>query len=857
MRPCLLIFTGLLACTASAAQAQGLLLPEDKALSPLALVRHQVHIAIDEQVATTKVDQTFRNPTDRQLEATYVFPVPKGASVNEFAMWIDGKKVSGEMLKAADARQTYNEIVRRTQDPGLLEYVSNNLMRLRVFPIAPHADQKVTLSFTSVALQDAGAIEYVYPLKVEGRTAPEDKEFTLETTITSKHAVQNVYSPSHDVHVKRHGDREVTVTCERSRGHSERDFQLFYSLGDKDVGLTALTYRPVSDEDGHFLMLLSPKVELARNTVIPRDVVLVLDTSGSMRGVKMEQARKALKYCLKNLNHEDRFAVINFASTVNQYRDHLVASSSEQVESALKWVDRLEATGGTAIDAALQSALEMRSSEKGRTFTIVFFTDGQPTDGECDPEKIVKHVLAKKSANTRIFTFGVGDDVNATLLDQLADQTRAVSTFVRPSEDIEAKASALYDKVSQPVLADLKLKVGSNVQLAEVYPPQLPDLFHGGQLVVLGRYHGHGAATVTLTGTVGKESKEFVYEMTFPKKSGDAKSFVEQLWARRKVGYLLDQIRANGEKKELVDEVMALAKKHGIATPYTSYLIVPDGTKVAQGQPVPVQTMVPMPGGQGGAVYNGVEGYTRQQLGDASMNQMSPAAPTSASPVASPAAATSTREPYRAWGNATHMNFAGAGSAPVPASKPSAGAPAPQPVADIAGEEEEEERADASKLETKRMRAVGALKDSAGKAPADKKAQVYAEALQALRSGNREGYQAGQVGVELSIEMDKLRNQSRMEAAAVRHVAGHDCLEVSGVWIDQAFDAKMKMVEVKAMSAAYFRLMERHSEVTEVFQLGSRLVWVTPSGTALVIDTGRGKETMSDDEIDKLFVAVK
>src|SRR5262249_1254454 len=299
---------------------------------------------------------------------------------------------------------------------------------------------------------------------------------------------------------------------------------------------------------------------------LPRDMVFVLDTSGSMRGPKMDQARRALKYCLGNLNSKDRFAVLNFATVVNRYRDGLVDASAEQLDQARKWVDALEATGGTAIDAAMNAALDLRPRDGTRTFTVVFFTDGQPTVGETNPEKILKNVSAKNTANTRIFTFGVGDDVNATMLDQMAEQSRAVSTYVRPAEDIEAKVSGLYSKISHPVLANLKLTAGAGISLVEVYPPQLPDLFHGGQLVVLGRYCGQGHAAVTLSGTVGKDTRQFVYELSFPDRTSAAREFVEHVWARRKVGYLLDQIRANGTSKELVEEVTLLAKKYGIAT---------------------------------------------------------------------------------------------------------------------------------------------------------------------------------------------------------------------------------------------------------------------------------------------------
>jgi Ca-activated chloride channel family protein len=846
MRSYLPIFVVLLAW-AGAAHAQGLLVPQDQSVAPLALVKHRVTVAIEDQVATTDVEQTFQNPTDRALEATYLFPVPKGASVDRFAMWVDGKKVSGELLKADDARQTYTDIVRRAQDPGLLEYMDSSLMRLRVFPVPAHAKQKVSVRFSSVTPQDTGAIEYVCPLKADSKSAESLEEFSLTATIKSQHGVQNVYSPSHAVAINQVNDHEVKVGFEKGHVALDRDFRLFYSLGDKDVGLTALTYRPVSDEDGHFLLLLSPRVELAKKQSIPRDLVLVLDTSGSMQGVKMEQARKALKHCLARLRPQDRFAVLNFATVVDHYRDHLVEASPEQVGNAKKWVDKLQAAGSTAINDALLAALALRSEDSSRTFTVVFFTDGCPTVGECDCDKIVKNVLAHNSANTRIFTFGVGDDVNATLLDQLAEQTRAVSSFVRPAEDIEEKVSSLYAKISHPVLTDLKLTVGNGIHVSEIYPPHLPDLFHGGQVIVSGRYTGHGSATVTLTGNVGKQTKEFVFETTFPKKTGDEKAFVEQLWARRKVGYLLDQIRANGEKKELVDEVTVLAKKHGIATPYTSYLIAPD--KAAQ---------VAGPLGTGGASFTpGSASFTTDLA--------TPLAPAVDLPATGGGALGST------------VIYApvppGSAAVPMPSTSATSGRPA------VVGQIQSAGRsgayvnsadptvlrgtANGQRRKSERLYAKGLndeeeeeVENPSTNQPAQVM-NVLNVARQALASGDREGYQAGQVGVELSLQSEALRNGSRPDQTTVRRIANGNCFFINGAWIDETFTAKIPTIEVKALSAAYFRILERHPEVKEVFQLGNRLIWVTPSGTALVIDAGTGQEKLSDCEIDKLFVAKK
>src|SRR5262249_29031426 len=411
---------------------------------------------------------------------------------------------------------------------GLREYMDSNLLKLRVFPVPAHGDQKVSLSYTAVAQNDAGLVEVVYPLRNE-KNATALESFSIDATLTSQHPIQSVYSPSHAITVTRKDDRHARVHFEKNQTTTDKDFQLFYTSGAKDVGLTAMFQRPAKGEDGHFMLLISPRAELSRTQQIPRDIVFVLDTSGSMQGKRIEQARAALKFCLGNLNKHDRFGLINFATTVNKYQDELLPADRAHVQKAQKWVSGLEAVGSTTIDEALATALAMRPGTPGRSFTIVFFTDGQPTIGECNPEQIVKNAMAKNTADTRIFTFGVGDDVNAVLLDQLADKTRSVSTYVRESEDIEAKVSSLYSKISKPVLTNLKLKVDAGVKLTEVYPPQLPDLFHGSQLVVLGKYSGKGPAYITLSGMVGKETREFAYEVPFPAKTKTDKAFVEAL----------------------------------------------------------------------------------------------------------------------------------------------------------------------------------------------------------------------------------------------------------------------------------------------------------------------------------------
>jgi Ca-activated chloride channel family protein len=806
---------------AGPASAAGILIPVEKKVPPLAMLNHQVTVSIDEQVAVTKIEQTFRNHTDRQLEATYVFPVPKGASVRKFTMWVDGKEVPGELVEADKARKIYTDIVYRTQDPGLLEYMGNNLLKLRVFPVPPKGDQKISISYTSVANNESGLIEYVYPLKTDGKAVSTLEKFSLNLTLRSQHLLQNIYSPSHAITITRPNDRQANVTFEKDQAVLDKDFQLFYTAGGKDVGLTTIAHRPSPGQNGYFMFLISPRAELSKSQQAPRDFVFVLDTSGSMRGKRMDQAKNALKYCLKNLTDKDRFTIVNFATTVNHYANQLLTGDADETDKARRWVDMLEPTGGTAINDALTAALELRpKTDDGRTFTIVFFTDGRPTIGETNPDKILKTALTKNTANTRIFTFGVGDDVNATMLDRLAEESRAISSYVRESEDIEAKVSSLYGKISNPVLTNLKLTVGDTVKLSEVYPPVLPDLFHGTQLVVLGRYTGTGHAAVKLTGMVGKDSKEFVYEVSFVDKTNEDKTFVEDLWARRKVGYLLDQIRANGEKKELVDEVITLAKRYGITTPYTSYLIVPDMAVPVAGRGAKGHADRPNVSFGAGA-FGGGDVQSRDGTSNAAVPPGLPRAPNGKAAPVSDFIKKVTAEP------------GGAASSR----------------AKVAGEE------------------IAALPNDAHGRDKDNKYlyslqmaksqfEAYRRAERELKDGQLRRVQEGGLGVELSVNAQNLRNQSQLGNCAQRWIGGRNCLDVGGVWIDEAYDPKMKVVTCKAMSKAYFRILERQPSVRRVFQIGNHLVWVTPSGTALVIDAGHGQEEMTDADIDRLFVAV-
>ncbi|MBE3133768.1 MAG: VWA domain-containing protein, partial [Acidobacteria bacterium] len=342
-----------LVCAAGAARGAGMLVPEDKALPPLAVKYLRVDVQIDGQVATTRVVQEFQNSTDRALECTYVFPVPRTAAISEFAMYVGGKRMKGELLDKDRARQVYEEIVRRAKDPGLLEYMDGNILRLRIFPVPAKGTQKVELEYTQVVPIDDGLAEYVFPLRIGDQASRTLEDFTVAVRIRSAVPLKTVYSPTHEVGVSRPSEREAVAGMETKGALLDRDFQLFYTVGEKDFGLNLMTYRPDPKQPGAFLMLLAPKSEINADRRVPRDVALVLDTSGSMKGPKVEQAKKALKFCIDRLDPRDRFAVIQFATTAQAFSQGWTEAGDAARAKAREWVDAFEAAGGTNVGEAL------------------------------------------------------------------------------------------------------------------------------------------------------------------------------------------------------------------------------------------------------------------------------------------------------------------------------------------------------------------------------------------------------------------------------------------------------------------------------------------------------------------------
>ncbi len=576
----IVMLTSAMLITISPASADGIIIPDPPICEPdpcpvpfpitqLAIKYHRVRVTIEDQVVTTHVDQVFRNDNDWQVEGTYIFPIPEGASINEFILWIENEPVEGKILTREEAREIYEDIVRTMRDPALLEYIDRGAVQASIFPIPPGGERRIELEYSEVLEADNGLIRYRYPLNTEKFSTQPLEEVSISVRAESSVPIKAVYSPTHTVSIDRENEYEFLVGYEESDITPDKDFDLFYSISEEDFGLNLISFRDPLDEDsdGFFLLLAAPNVEVDPNESIAKDVVLVLDRSGSMEGKKFQQAQEALKFVLEHLNPEDRFNIIAFSTGTKAYAQSLKPASD--ASDAMRWVDSLSAQGSTDINLALLEAVALVDDQ--RPGMVLFLTDGLPTEGEIEPADIIENIEDVSSNNMRLFAFGVGYDVNTFLLDTLAKGHHGTTTYVTPDQAIDETISAFYAKVNDPVLTDIEIDFG-DIIVYDVYPEPLPDLFAGTQLVVVGRYKSQGFETVTLSGQVNGRKTSFAYpEQRFRGEGGQ--DYLPRLWATRKIGALLNQVRLEGAEKELIDQIVRLSIRYGIITEYTSFLV--------------------------------------------------------------------------------------------------------------------------------------------------------------------------------------------------------------------------------------------------------------------------------------------
>ena len=540
--------------------------------SPLVRVESSVRAIVDGRIARFEVQERFRNTGPGIAEGTYLYPLPGEAVFSDFSLFQGERELKGEMMNAEQARTIYEGIVRRLKDPALLTLVGHGLIRAQVFPVQPGETRTVILRYTQLLGREGDALRLRYAAGDRG-------EGPVGVTIEIRGEAQfaTPYSPTHQIAEERR-DGTLRITVARPvRG----DVDLVLPFRRGLVGGTVLTHADPG-EDGFALLFLAPPPS-GETALMGRDLTLVVDVSGSMSGEKLDQAKAALRQALGSLQARDRFRLIAFSNGVRQFREGFAPATAEALADARNFVEGLVANGGTNLGGAIEAALADRPDGE-RLAMVLVLTDGLPTVGEQAPDRIAANAAAR-SASARVFTVGVGHDVNTYLLDRLAVDGRGSATYVSPGADVSDAVGGVLGKLSRPALVDLRI-VDAPVRFLDQTPAALPDLFYGEELVVLARYRGEGTGPVTIEGTRNGRRERFTIAATFARRE-PANDYVPPLWAARRIGELTRQIRLEGAAPDLVARVRELGLRYGILTEYTSYLVQEPGV-VAEGPPTPL-----------------------------------------------------------------------------------------------------------------------------------------------------------------------------------------------------------------------------------------------------------------------------
>jgi Ca-activated chloride channel family protein len=587
-------------------RASHVVMPQSRVYSAAARASPSVKITgvtaaveILEQAATTTMDIALSNPSGQRLEAELMVPVPDGAVVGGFTFQGAAKEPTAKLLPKDEARKIYQQIVARIKDPGLLEFAGYNLIRSSVFPIPPNGKQRIRLTYEHLLTADGDRIDYVLP---RSESIAYDISWQISVRIKSKRPISTVYSPTHKLDKRRVSDNVIRARVAESFRDQPGPFQLSYLLQRNGVTASLLAYPDPKSGGGSFLLLAGLPAKLPKGRdAIRREVTLVLDRSGSMHGDKLTQVREAALQILAGLNKGEAFNVIVYNHGVDLFAPRPVVKTDETVTKARTYLETVTARGGTNIHDALVEALRQKPTPDMLPL-VLFLTDGLPTVGETSEAVIRDAAMKANEYDRRVFTFGVGVDVNTPLLDKVARETRATATFVLPKQDVEVKVAGVFRRLSGPVLAEPVLELldaeGKPAlgRVRDVLPSKLPDLFEGDQLVLLGQYLGEEPITFRVKGNYLGEKRVFQFTFGFDKAT-TRNAFVPRLWASRRIAVLIDAIRALGadgdrglpgpeivkkhpKVKELVDEIIRLSTEYGILTEYTAFL-AREGTELA------------------------------------------------------------------------------------------------------------------------------------------------------------------------------------------------------------------------------------------------------------------------------------
>lgn len=525
----------------------------------------ELTVAIESQVASSTVELEFIVEADGDYK--FVFPLPVGTSVVGFETQRDGvwnkasitENPQKDVPTLADAQLTAELKSHAGPNPFVIS-----------LPALKTGTVRLRMELIAILPYRFGEVSYVYPLAIPDFIAAPVGDFRASISISTGRKLKSVYAEGLEPLEKTLPDANHAVLRYQTSGNVMPEaFSLKYAVEQQGFYAKLLTHHDRCDSDGYFLLIIEPKEDVEGGEINPKHFTFVVDTSGSMSGEKIIQARETARFCVENLNPEDRFNVVSFNSDVRRFFSDHVLANEENKSAALSKIAGLDALGSTNINDALLTGLS-GTIEASMARILIFITDGQPTAGVVTGSEILKNVVAGNRSETRIFTFGIGMDVNAELLASLAAQNFGESKLITSADDIRNVVGDLFLRINRPVLTQIGLSFGA-LQTSDVLPGELTDIYAGTQLLIVGRYKGAQSGTVTLEGTLRGTKKSYPFPVELDACSQNY-PFLPKLWAKAKIDELVRQMQKAGTSNpDTIALITSIGLQYGIQTPYTSY----------------------------------------------------------------------------------------------------------------------------------------------------------------------------------------------------------------------------------------------------------------------------------------------
>jgi Ca-activated chloride channel family protein len=593
--------TLLLAAVSQARPTSGALLVRDgtgQIGASCPLKRTEVRGEISGLLARVTVTQKFENPFSGAIEAIYTFPLPNNAAVDDMTMRIGGRVVRGSIKRKDEARAIYDAARRRGQLAGLLDQERPNIFVQSVANIPPNGKVDITISYVETLRFEDGAYEFVFPMVVGPRYNPQSPrevapvtpqgaraghDISIDLAVDAGMDIRTLTCPTHEIDVSRPEPRRATIRLKNQVEIPNKDFILRYSPSGEKIQDAVLAHSGA--RGGFFTLILQPPARVAQADITPKELVFVLDTSGSMSGFPIEKAKETMDLALTHMNPGDTFNLITFSGDTHILFPGPLPATAANIALAREFLASRRGSGGTEMMKAIRAALDP-SDRQDHIRVVVFMTDGYVGNDHEIIEEVRRH------PNARVFSFGVGSSVNRYLLDEMARQGRGEVEYVGLKDDGSAAARRLHERVRHPLLTNVEIDWGG-LPVTEVYPARIPDLFSARPVVVTGRYTGPARGIIHLRGTM--VGRPFVRSHTVDLPAAEPRhDTIAKLWARRKVGSLADPAA-----------ITTLALEFGLMTQYTSFVAVEESVVAQGGETRTIQVPVEMPEG---VSYEGVFG---------------------------------------------------------------------------------------------------------------------------------------------------------------------------------------------------------------------------------------------------------